>query len=71
MEENEKQKDMNTKKRGRTGHSRVMRKRQLCVAGDATKEHGIVLSATRRHVWVYGPAAAGSDTIKGQADVDV
>lgn len=57
MEEKEIQKNVGTMNRERTGDSMVMRNSLICVANDATWEHGRVLAcaATRDYVWVHGP----------------
>jgi hypothetical protein len=60
MTEKEKQKDVNTMKRGRTADSGAMRNSLMREAGDATWDHGraLALAATRSHIWISGPAAA-------------
>jgi hypothetical protein len=43
-----------------TGHLRIVRNSQICIASDATLDHGGVLAcaATRAYIWVCGLIAA-------------
>lgn len=63
MENKEKQRDVGTMKRGRTGHTRVARNEEQpdVIAGDPTWNHGRVLAcaATGGHIWGHDPAVAG------------
>lgn len=56
MEENEKQKDVWTINRGRSGDSRVLRNGLMCVAGDVKV---LACADTKSHVRVCGNAGAG------------
>lgn len=64
MEEKEKPKDVGTTKQGRIGDSEVERNRLICVASDATWDHGV-------GSWPVLPqeAISGFMTLQQQAEV--
>jgi hypothetical protein len=67
MEKKEKQKDVGTMKRGRTGDSRVVRNSLMEVASEAARDHGWVLACDA----IEGARLQqqGAVSTKGQAEV--